>query len=208
MSLRTEQEQLEAFRQWWKNSGWQTLGAITLALLAYAGWAYWQHHQHNRAEAASALYQDVLKNPATTTAHSDALAKLRADYGDTFYGQSALLFLAQDAVGRSDLEAAEKLLDELIRLNPSDDLAYTARLRSARVLYSLGKHDAALARLEGEIPPGFNSLFAELRGDIYAAKNQPDEARKAYEEALAADAENERGNKDMLEMKLSQVGAR
>lgn len=206
---RTEQEQIEIFTHWWKGQGLKTLAVVGVALAAYVGWTQWQAHQHRNAEAASALYQELLESaqPSGATDQKDTLLKqLREEYPDTFYGQAALLFLAQAAVEKGELEAAATHLDTLIKQNPSDDLAYTARYRSAKVLHSLGREDEALARLQKPVA-GFKVMFAELQGDIYVAKQQLDKARSAYEEALAAVEAEKSNQKDVLEMKLSQASA-
>jgi len=208
MSYRTEQEQIEVFTQWWKKNGRLTLAAVVLALLAYIGWTQWQTHQHQRAEMASVLYNDLLLfQEKNSPAALELASRLRDEYADTFYGLAALLYLAEAAVRENDLTAAEAHLDDLIKRNTGDDLSYTAKYRSAKVLYALGRYEEALARLKGSVPSGFKALFAELRGDIYRMQNQPDKARVAYQEAMGAGEEDVSGQKDILLMKLSQVGA-
>lgn len=213
MSYRTEQEQIEIFTRWWKENGRWTLAVIVLGLGAYVGWMQWQNHLHERAEAASVLYDDLLlagakASPEAMSPETRELAsRLQSEYADTFYGQAALLFLAQESAGKNDLAGAEAYLDTLIKQNAGDDLGYTARYRSAKVLHALGKYEEALLRLKEPVPTGFKALFAELRGDIYIAQNQQDKARAAYQEAIDATKEDNSRQQDVLEMKLSQSGS-
>lgn len=208
MSYRTEQEQLEIFTRWWKENGHWTLIAIILGLVVYISWTQWQNHQHQRAEDASVLYDDLLSFAEAGSPETLGLAsRLRTEYADTFYGQAALLFLAESSVKQNDLAAAETYLDELIKKNTGDDLAYTAKLRSAKVLHALGKDEEALLRLQEPVPAGFKLLFAELRGDIFVAQSQHDKARTAYQEAIIAGEKDSTGRNEILEMKLSQAGS-
>lgn len=207
MSYRTEQEQIEVFTRWWKENGRLTLAILVSGLIVYIGWTQWQNYQHQRAEDASVLYDDLLRFSETSSPETLELAsRLRTEYSDTFYGQAALLFLAESSVRQNDLTAAEAYLDELIKKNTGDDLGYTAKLRSAKVLHALGKDEDALLRLQEPVPTGFKALFAELRGDVYMTQNQLDKSRTAYQEAMAASKEEDARQQDILEMKLSQAG--
>lgn len=208
MSYRSEQEQIEIFTRWWKENGRWTLIVIVLGLATYIGWTQWQNHQRQRAEDASVLYNDLLRFAETSSPETLELAsRLRNEYADTFYGRAALLFLAESSVKKNDLASAETYLDEVIKKNRGDDLGYTARFRSAKVLHALGKDDEALLRLQEPVPAGFKALFAELRGDVYMTKNQHDKARTAYQEAMVSAEKDNPAQKDTLEMKLSQAGS-
>jgi len=208
MSYRTEQEQIEVFTRWWKENGRWTLAVLVLGLIAYIGWTQWQNYQHQRAEAASVLYEDLLRSAETQSPETlDLASRLQEEYVDTFYGKAALLFLAESSVKKNDLTGAEVHLDKLIRQNTGDDLGYIAKFRSAKVLHALGKDDDALLRLQEPVPAGFKALFAELRGDVYMAQNQHDKARAAYQEAVTGDEKDGSGKKEILEMKLNQAGS-
>ena len=43
--LRTEEEQIEAIKRWWKKNGSSLLLGIALALAIVFGWQAWQNHQ-------------------------------------------------------------------------------------------------------------------------------------------------------------------
>ena len=52
--LRTEEEQVQAIKDWWKNNGSSLLIGIGAALAIVFGWQAWQNHQaQQRAEAAN-----------------------------------------------------------------------------------------------------------------------------------------------------------
>ena len=58
---KTEDEQWEAVRQWWRENGMSAVFGIVLGLGAIFGWRWWQTHQIEQAEAASGIYQTALK---------------------------------------------------------------------------------------------------------------------------------------------------
>ena len=68
-----------------------------------------------------------------------------------------------------------------------------------------GNKDAALALLNVKDEGGFESEYEELRGDIYLAKGQRDEARAAYREALKHLTEGSPYAR-ILNMKLDDLG--
>jgi len=207
MSYRSEKDQIEIFTRWWNTHGIRTLIVAGVLLAVYVGWTQWQAHQQRRAEAASVIFEQFLQVADSSPDQArELLDQLHTQYGDTFYGSAARLFLANEAVIKGDLEAADNHLDALIQSRPSEDLLQVARLRSARVLHDLGRDDEALKRLQDPVAKGFQALFAELRGDIYMARNEADKARAAYEEAKTADESGAGTQQQLLDMKLSQFG--
>ena len=58
---RTEEEQVEALRNWWKENGRSIIAAIIIALSASFAWQAWQSSQEDQQENASALYQAMLR---------------------------------------------------------------------------------------------------------------------------------------------------
>ena len=44
-----EQEQLDAFKTWWKANGNMVLAAATAAILAFAGIQGWKYYQHQQS---------------------------------------------------------------------------------------------------------------------------------------------------------------
>ena len=58
--LRTEEEQVQALKNWWNENGKSLLLWIAVALAAVFGWKGWQQQQAVEAENASVLYQNLL----------------------------------------------------------------------------------------------------------------------------------------------------
>ena len=86
-------------------------------------------------------------------------------------------------------------------------LAVVARERLARLMLAQGQADEALVLLQGDTDiPGFESRFAEVRGDIYSSQGKTEEAIAAYLEALET-LEAGVGDRGMLVLKLEAMGA-
>jgi len=77
------------------------------------------------------------------------------------------------------------------------------RLRLAQVKLGQGEYEAALALLDQSNIDGYASAYAELRGDVYYAMDRLDDARQAYQAAVALLKEGT--TKPMLSMKLEDL---
>ncbi|KKM16533.1 hypothetical protein LCGC14_1684920, partial [marine sediment metagenome] len=111
--MRTEEEQVEAIKNWWKRNGSALLIGIGAALAIVFGWQAWENHQEQqRAEAASqfATLLNAFTNQADETSGETVafVAKtLREDYTDSAYAIYGNLILArQQLVEENDAEAA------------------------------------------------------------------------------------------------------
>jgi len=84
-----------------------------------------------------------------------------------------------------------------------ENIRQLARLRLARVLREQGETAQALDVLAGPFPEAFEAAVEELRGDLYLAQGERDQAREAYRKALAAPAGG--GDRDLLQMKFNEL---
>lgn len=208
MTSGTEEEQLAQIREWWQRNGKPLLFGGALALVLVFGWQAWQNRQVAQAEAASALYQQLLV-AALETAEPDTAevarlgGELKNEFGGTHYAQFASLFMAKVAVesGRLD-EAASELLSVVDK--PVDKtLEELARQRLARVLAAQKKAEDALRLLDGDAATGFAASREELRGDLLVQLGRDDEAHAAYTKAKQAAAED--GAIGGLQLKLDDL---
>jgi predicted negative regulator of RcsB-dependent stress response len=209
--LRTDEEQVEAIKQWWKNNGSSLLIGIGAALAIAFGWQAWQNQQaQQRTEAASQFV--TLMNAFGTEDETSAdtvafVAKnLRDDHADSAYAVYANLMLARvQLMQNSDVEGAvESLQWALDKAAQTQPLALVVRSRLAQAQMALEDYDAALATIDGaKNSDAFGAMFAELRGDILLAKGNQDGAREAY---LAARAQGEENRSGVLQLKLADLG--
>lgn len=213
--LRTEEEQVQAIKEWWKRNGSSLLIGIGAALAIVFGWQAWQNHQdQQRAEAANqfATLLNAFANEADETSGQTVafVAKtLREDYTDSAYAVYGNLILArQQLIEESDAEAAiDSLQWALEKAGEHKALALVVRNRLARAQFSAERYDDALATIEGagslENEGAFAAIFAELRGDILLTQGDEKGARDAY---LAARELSQQGRSGILELKLSDLG--
>jgi predicted negative regulator of RcsB-dependent stress response len=112
--------------------------------------------------------------------------QLKNEYGSSTYAQFAGLQLARVAVGSNELaEAQAQLRWVLGKADKGSDVARVAQLRLARVLAASGEQQQALAILEQEDQGPYKASYAVARGDILLSLGRQDDARQAYNAALA-----------------------
>lgn len=210
--MRTEEETVQAIKDWWKKNGSSLLIGIAAALAIVFGWQAWQNHQmQQRTEAASqfaelinAYSDETDENRADTVAY---IAKeLQEEYSDSAFAIYGMLMLArQQVMDQGDPEAAiESLTWAQEKAGESGPLTLVVRNRLARAQFAAEKYDEALATIDSVNDAGsFSAIFTELRGDILLAQGNREGAREAY---LAAREQNQQGRSGILELKLSDLG--
>lgn len=192
--LRTEEEQVEAIKHWWKKNGSSLLLGVALAVALVLGWQAWQRYQANQAAEASANYQNLVEAvvavrsaPDDTAQHATAahLAQtLKTDFSGSGYAPMAALLMAGVAVDTGDLKAALSELDWVRQHADQEDLKQLALLRTARIKLAQGEAEAARVLLEGADEGYYVAAVNELRGDVLVALGQLADARTAYDLAL------------------------
>jgi predicted negative regulator of RcsB-dependent stress response len=202
-----EQEQLEAFMTWWKESRSQILGGLLIVVVAVGGWRGWQYYQRQQAVEAATLYQQLIQQLASNDAKriNDAAAAVMDKYSTTAYAARAALLAAQVNEQGSDKTRAKAQLQWVIDHAGEDALKSVARLRLAAVLLDEKNYADALKLLETKHPDSFDGLYADLRGDVLSAQGKIDEARSSYKLAYEKiDAQSMYRN--LIQMKLDALG--
>ena len=203
----TDQEQLDRMRQWWRENGWFLIGGVAIGLLAIYGYRQYFVYRDGQSEAAAALYAAVKQaaDDSDAAAVETVFQQLRTDHPNHAYTYQAALLVARGELVSAPDGAAEKL--RFAMEGTSDpELAMVARLRLARVLAYRQEYDEALAVLTVESPGEFGGRISEIRGDIYAARGDADEARTAYLQAMVGGGA-ELLDRSFLQMKLADLPA-
>lgn len=203
----TEEEQIEAIKEWWRENGKAVVFGIVLGVGGIVGWRGWQTHQETQAINASAVYQEALaaiEAGETDTAHSNA-QQLIDDFPKTSYAQFAAMLLAKQAVEDGDLDTAEEQLRWALANTTDPSLAHTARLRLLQVLLAAGETDTVLAMIDSTSFDRFTAQYEELRGDALLAQGDLGAARTAYQTALTSLPARGAG-RELLEIKLDNLG--
>lgn len=138
--LRTEEEQLDAIKRWWKENGTALIAGVAIAIAAVVGWNAWQSYQENQAQAASMRYQHLVnltaeaELDATRVSEAQALvAEITDSHSRTLYADLARLIDARLAVSQGELGQARDTLESLIDASRRDYIQGLARLRLARL---------------------------------------------------------------------------
>jgi predicted negative regulator of RcsB-dependent stress response len=200
--FRTEEEQIDAIKNWWKTKGLSTVFQVLAVGALYFGWQGWQSQQQQTAEAASAVYQQLLdvtlilegeasENNYATAAH--LVTTLKVEYEGSTYAQYAAMISAKHLNNQAKYSDAIQELDWVIDSNPDQSILLAATLRKARVLSNSGDNGKALDALVVTDRGEFAAAFYELEGDLQFAIGDLAAAKVAYQQAaskLAADVGN------------------
>lgn len=181
-----EDEQTEKIRHWWKKNGSAIIVGLVLGIGSVAGYQGWGVYQTRQAEAASDLYQEMLRsleNEALTRVRESA-DRLISKFGSTAYADAASLMLARLDVEAGQLEQAGHHLSRVIDHSKDSAMQHIARLRLVTLALDQGDLKWADQLLKIQPMGGFESRYDELRGDIFTARNDLKNARNAYQSAL------------------------
>ncbi len=203
----SDDETLEKLKAWWKTYGNALLLGIALGLTILFGYKYWSQYKQERAEAASAIYDNLLDDyrQENFDAVREASAKLIDDYKSTPYAGLAAILIARIELDTKGNEQAREKLRWAMKHATDNGTRHVARLRLARVLADAGEIEPALALLEVKDIAGFELDYYELRGDLVAAQGDKAAARSAYLQALKhLDDRSQYGS--ILTMKLDDLG--
>ena len=178
--------------------------AVLGAIAAWNGWNYWQRQQ---ALQAAALFDELER--VVPTQDLDRIQRVWSDIQAhapaTIQAQHAGLLVAKAAVEATHLDVARQALQTVISKSKDEALTAVARLRLAGIELDQGQLDAAASVLATAVPAEFEALQADRLGDLYAMRNQADEARQSYQKAwslMAGELEYRR----LIEAKLNTLG--
>lgn len=202
--LQTEEEQLEAFRAWWKEYGAYVIGGVVLGGLVLFGINYQSSSRLAAQQEASALYDQLTDEVVDGDLEAaEAVATQLADeYASTVYLAQSKLAMARLYMDENRDEDAANTLRSLIELDGADELKQVARLRLAKVLLYQDKPDEAIAVVDESPTDAFAARFAEVRGDAYVQLEDFEAARAAYQDALAQPNASQTVDQGYLRLKL------
>ncbi|MCX7112592.1 MAG: tetratricopeptide repeat protein [Proteobacteria bacterium] len=201
----SEEQSVEALKKWWQENYTSILWGLVLGFAVLTSWNIWQSTKQRKADEASGLYQQLLK--AVDAKQAEPAIKLSERIIEQFQGSTyatyATLFAAKLKAEAGDLTGAKKALSDLLAASKDGDIKHLARLRLGEVLLALGENEAALKLFEPLKPRDmgkYESLYEELKGDVYATLDRTSEALAAYELA------KEKGDTTpLLELKINNL---
>lgn len=209
-----EQEQLASIKAWWNQYGNLTTWLVLAVAVAVAGWQGWNYYQRTQSTQASAIFAALQRAAAENDMPriKAASGELTEKFGGSVYASMAALVAAKSAFESGDLKTARVQLSWVTE-NGSDEFRDIARLRLAAVLLDEKAFDEALKQVGEPDNAAFAARFAETRGDVLLAQGKRDEAKKAFETAIAKlEGMTEKGSRErggyrqLLQQKVDAVG--
>ena len=202
-----DEEQVEALKKWWSESGKGVVAGLGIGLAGVLGWSSWQTWQRNQAELASVRYEQLVADAAAGR-HDQALAQAEAlagEFPDSAYASLASLIAARAAVQANDPGKAKRHLEWVVEHAPFPELVPVARLRLARLMLDARDYDGAMAELGRIDSAPFRGGVRELQGDVHRSRGDHAAARDAYEKVLA-EAALSSSTRARVRMKLDDLG--
>lgn len=198
---KTEEEQVQAIKQWWKDNAVSLITGIAIGAMILGGYKYWTEGKQNQARQASVIYSEILSSKSDKANNTEIL---KSDYSGTPYAALATLLLAKDNVSASEYDKAVSQLTWIIDNNHDESVQHIAMQRLARVYLSLDKIADAEKLVAGVKASGFEAGYSEIRGDINLSKNLPTQAKENYRLALTS---LEQGDQryEVIKMKLDDL---
>lgn len=183
-----EQEQLDAFKAWWKLHGQKVISVVIAVLLIVITYQGWNAYQGQQSLKASAKYEMLIKldanDPQNLKAVQSISGELMESFSGTPYAGRAAVTGAKANMAAKEMKAARKQLDWAADHAKEEAVQAIALLQIAALQLQDKDLDAALTTLAKSHAEGFDGLFLDLKGDVLIAQNKKVEAKKSYEEAL------------------------
>ncbi len=202
----TDEEQVERIKKWWSDNGSSVLAGLVIGIGGLAGWRFYVDYKTNNAAEASSHFNQALTSleAGKTDATIEQANLVLADFASTPYADLAQLALAKAYVETGKFEQAAQTLKKLIDDVSDEGMRTIARMRLAAVQQQLGQLDQALKTIDTEYPEQFSAAVEELKGDLFAAQGQAEQARAAYQKARMANPPV--ANPQFLQQKLDNLG--
>lgn len=209
----SEREQADQLKHWLRENWLWLVAGVTLGLGGLYGYRWWGAHQSARSLQAEQRLS-VMLDALTRNQRDEGLrlaGEITGKYADTPYADQATLVLARLDVESGEFAQAAARLAQVMDSSRDPDLALVARLRLARVQLAQGRHDEALATLDGVKERAVEARVAELRGDVLLARGDPAAALEAYRRAQSAAPAGTAGDalvdRELLALKIDELAA-
>ncbi|HEV7121823.1 MAG TPA: tetratricopeptide repeat protein [Rhodanobacter sp.] len=199
-------EQDELVQKWLRENGMSIVVGVLIGLVGIFGWQQWRNHQARNDAVASQLYQQA--RVAQLTGKQDVAMQvtqqLQKDYAKSPYALFAVSDLARQQVQDKQLDKAEASLQWAESHASEPPLKALTLVRIARLQLVRDQAKAALATLDSVPAGSFQGMTQELRGDALVKVGRMDDARKAYQAAMAA-LSKDAPQRGALQMKLDDL---
>lgn len=213
MNALGEENQLDNLKSFAKKYGNAIVSGILIALIAFFGWQWWNKKNLAEEQTNTARVQQLMDeanvaegNPNVyqqLVATADKIVKEAPDSAQAIQTQ---IVMAKIAFDKEDYVAAEKALKRVENSKVDDaGLVQIVKLRLGYAQFAQKKYDEALKSLSEVNLPSYKAIAEEARGDVYFAKNDIPNAKKAYMSAWN-DLVEHKQEREILQIKLQSIG--
>jgi predicted negative regulator of RcsB-dependent stress response len=200
--LQSEKEQIEEMRAWWAEYGRYVIAGVVIAVGLLVGFNQYKSNKLEAEVEASVLFEtlaghvfDGALDEAETVAD-----ELSNNFANTPYAALSRLAMARLYMDKNRDQDAADVLGELVAMRGNSALRHVGRLRLARLLLYQDKPQEVIDLLAGMENKAFAGLYAEVRGDAFAALGQVEAAGESYRIALSDTSQTV--NRGIVQMKL------
>lgn len=206
MAYETEEQQVEAIKQFWKENGTAIILGAVIGFGALFGWNYYQDHKVKQGELASMAYSEILLlSEQSSVDKSEFVGKIediKAEFPSSNYASLATLTLAQKYTNDNKFAEATEQLKWVVD-QPNDTFESIAQLRLARVQLQLEQYAEAIATVEAIDEQAYAANALLVKAEALLAQDEIEEAKSVLIEARDA---GEGSVNPLLQMRLSQLG--
>jgi len=202
----TEEQQVEALKEWWDENGRAVILGIVLGAAVVFAWIWWQNSQEKKAVAASdnfALTMEALASGDHAKV-TELAAAAKSDHDGTLYASYTNMAAARSAVEAGNLDEAATHLQWVVDNAELEEVGVISRVRLARVKAAQGDADAGLGVLPSSYAEQYTALVEEARGDLHIVADDLSAAKAAFQKAFDT---NQAADAYSLKMKLDELAA-
>jgi predicted negative regulator of RcsB-dependent stress response len=199
-------EQSELVQKWLRQNGASIVVGIALGLVGVFGWQQWRAHKADHQAQAANVYQQMQTALAAgkTEEAGRFVDRLQKDFADSTYAVFAATERAKQQVQDKQMDKALGTLAWALDHTSEPALKSLIELRSAQVQLAAGKANDALSTLDHMPPKSYQALKQELRGDALVKLGRREDARHAYQAAMAV-LDNDAPQRGALQVKLDDL---
>lgn len=127
----SDDEQVEALKQWWQKNGTALLSGLLVVALAWTGWTYYQTQKMNQAMMGSSTFE-VLQNAMDQGQFAEVAReglKFMEEHPESPYSVGIALLEAKYHYDKQEVEEAVKHLNWVVTHSADASLRLVAQLR-------------------------------------------------------------------------------
>ena len=186
MAFDNDEQQSEYFKNFYNSHKVKIFSAIAVFLVAFFAYQYLKSVNQSNDEEASQLFLDVLVSKVGNIDEiKSKVGLLQSNFSDSPYAARASIYYSKLLVETGDYTAAAKELIWASGENIEPSIQSMANYLLGNLYLVEKKLDEALEVANKIITKGYIGLANDLKGDIYLALGDKDNAIKSYELALS-----------------------